>query len=172
MSPWMHQLMKVAPVGGGMSADCPPTDKVHGGAQPCRCQHPVPVVASCQCCGFICWCVSSCCLCALPSITAGLIETALSFQAESETVAFTSSSASEKVGQVGARRGRPLTSDAWPDTSTHTPIGVRSHSSVSACCTVSTWRCHHRVWPCFLCVFSPFCVVHQWTNSVCIYFSV
>lgn len=138
MSPWMHQLMKVAPVGGGMRADCPPTDKVHVHAPPRRCQHPVPVVAFCHFRGFIFWRVSSCCLCGLPSITAGLIETALSFQVESETVAFTSSSASEKVGRVRARRGRPLTSDAWPDTSTHTLIGVRSHSSVSARCTVST----------------------------------
>lgn len=114
MSPWMHQLMKVAPVGGGMRADCPPTDKVHVHAPPRRCQHPVPVVAFCHFRGFIFWRVSSCCLCGLPSITAGLIETALSFQVESETVAFTSSSASEKVGQVRARRGRPLTSDLTP----------------------------------------------------------
>lgn len=67
--------------------------------------------APCTCCLFllilrICvWC----CLCCLPSITAWLIETALFFQVESETVAFMSSSASEKVGQVRARGGWPLT---------------------------------------------------------------
>lgn len=72
-----------------------------------------------------------------------------------------------RKGRAGQNSGR-LTSDAWPDTFTHTLIAVRSHSSVSACCAVSSLRYRHRVWPCFLFVFTPFCVVHQWTNNVCL----
>lgn len=50
------------------------------------------------------WCLSF-----VPSITAWLIETALSFQVASVTVEYMSWSASEKVGQIRDQRGWPLT---------------------------------------------------------------
>lgn len=105
-------LMNAAPLGGGVSADCPPTCNVHVGAPPVTVSS-LYLLTPCSWGGGHVWVRAVHVACV---VAAWLIESALSFQVESETVAFTSSSASEKVGQVRARG---------------VLIGVRSHSSCS-----------------------------------------
>lgn len=98
------------------------------------------------------WVCFHVCLCS----SQWFIETALCFQVGSGTVAFMSSSASEKVGQVRGQGGCPLTPDLTPSP-THWPLLNRNQSGW-CCCTVSTWCRHQRLWP-HLLLRSSFCGV-------------
>lgn len=93
-----------------MITDCPPTYGIHVHRKHC-CHHPVlNVYIHIWLCFHVCLCSSQ-----------WFIETALCFQVGSGTVAFMSSSASEKVGQVRGQGGCPLTPDLTPSP-THWPL--------------------------------------------------
>lgn len=158
----MHQLMKEAAVGGDLRADCPPTCSVHVHAPPIRCQHLVPVATL-----LILWIHILVCVVMLfvsSSLHHGVAHWNCIVFPGGERNCGVHELICVRKGRVGQSPGR-LTSDAWPETFIHMPVVVRSHWSVSAC-LLFPHLARHRAWLCFLCVFTLFCVVCQWTNNV------
>lgn len=125
MSPLMHQLMKVAPVGGGMRADCPPT--------PSRCQRPVPVVTLLTLCIHILVCLVM--LCVLSSLHHSVAHWDCIVFPGGERNCGVHELVCVRKGRAGQNSGR-LTSDLWRLTWHLHPHADRC--SLPLVCTVST----------------------------------